>query len=243
MPIVRINKALADAGLCSRRKAEALVIQGRVCVNGVCVTSLATTVDTALDTIFVDNAPLTFTPQRVCLLMHKPVQVVCTVRDPQSRTTVIDILPPHHAQTRLYPVGRLDYFSEGIVLLTDDGSLAQRLTHPRYHIPKVYEVLVRGLVPEEALQTMRRGMTLAEGETLAPVEVSASPAPQDHSRTLLTMTLRQGVNRQIRRMCRDCGLTILRLQRVALGPLTLGNLPVGAVRLLTHEEREALYKI
>ena len=240
MPTTRINKAIADAGLCSRRNAEQLVLEGRVALNGVRVTSLATTVDTATDRIEVDGKRLTFPDARICLLMHKPVQTVCTARDPQGRTTVLDILPPQYAGVRLYPVGRLDYFSEGLLLLTDDGPLAQRLTHPKHHITKTYQVLVRGAVSEDALRTMRSGMKLAEGETLAPVDVTAQETPQ--GRTMLTMVLRQGINRQIRRMCRDLGLTILRLTRVALGPLTLGSLPAGAVRALTHEEMAALTK-
>ena len=166
-------------------------------------------------------------------MLNKPVQVVCTVSDPEGRRTVLDCLPQNYRGLRLYPVGRLDYFSEGLLLLTNDGQLAQRLTHPRHHQPKTYEVLVRGTVPEAALKTMRRGMRLAEGEDLLPVDVAAQPAAGN---TMLQMVLRQGFNRQIRRMCRDLGLTVLRLCRVAQGALRLGNLASGKTRHLTDAE-------
>ena len=240
---VRINKALADAGLCSRRKAEDFVTQGRVRVNGELVTSLAHKVYPDRDHITVNDIPLKINAPRTYVLLHKPVQVVCTVSDPEGRTTILDILPEQWRAVRLYPVGRLDYFSEGLLLLTDDGDLAQRLAHPRFHLQKIYEVTVRGAATESALTTMRRGMTLAEGEKLAPVGVKVLPhSPRFPQDTALQMTLRQGLNRQIRRMCRDVGLTILRLRRVAQGPLTLGDLPVGAARSLTESELEALRK-
>lgn len=233
---VRINKALASAGLCSRRKAEELVLAGRVRVNGVIRTELAHKVDLARDRIEVDGSLLKATQDHTYILLHKPVQVMCTLNDPQGRTTIMDILPREFSEIRVYPVGRLDYFSEGLLLLTDDGELAQRLAHPRHHLPKKYEVLLRGPVPEAAITVMRRGMTLAEGEKLAPVGVRRLPSVGMGGQVLLQMTLRQGLNRQIRRMCRDLGLTILKLKRVAQGPLELGSLALGKARQLTDTE-------
>ncbi len=234
---VRLNKVLADAGVCSRRKADTLIGQGVVSVNGRRVSNLGECVVPGVDIITVNGRSLP-TPQARChLLLHKPVQVVCTVHDPEGRTTVVDILPEPWRSMRLYPVGRLDFFSEGLLILTDDGELAHRLAHPRYHLPKVYHVLVREAVPDTALTVMRRGMSLAEGERLAPVEVKALPSSRG---TLLEMTLRQGLNRQIRRMCRDLGLTILTLSRVAQGPLQLGDLPCGKARSLSSKELAAL---
>lgn len=241
--LVRINKALADAGVCSRRKAEELILQGLVRVNGEPVTNLGRKVNMAADTITVDGKPVAAAATRTYLLMHKPVRVMCTVKDPQGRPTIMDILPQRWRSVRLFPVGRLDFFSEGLLILTDDGPLAQLLAHPRHHLPKTYEVLVRGAVPVAALETMRRGMTLAEGEKLAPVEVQALPSSAwswdktPHARdTVLRMVLHQGVNRQIRRMCRDLNLTILRLIRVSQGPLQLGTLSAGGLRPLTDSE-------
>lgn len=248
--LVRINKALADAGICSRRKAEELILQGLVRVNGELVTQLAHKVNVNVDHITVDNkAVTTASAPRTSLLMHKPVRIMCTVKDPQGRPTIMDILPQRWKSVRLFPVGRLDFFSEGLLILTDDGPLAQQLAHPSHHLSKVYEVLVRGAVPEAALQNMRRGMTLAEGEKLAPVEAEALPSSlwtwgqvPGRNNTMLRLTLHQGVNRQIRRMCRDLGLTILRLIRVAQGPLQLASLTAGQVRLLTEEELTMLRK-
>ena len=234
----RLNKAIAASGLCSRRKADEFILAGRVVVNGVPEVNPGRQVSPQ-DAVAVDGRLLSRAQSFCYLMLYKPVQVVCTVSDPEGRPTVMDYLPEQQRRLRLYPVGRLDYFSEGLLLLTNDGQLAQRLTHPRHHQPKTYEVFVRGAVPEAALATMRRGMTLAEGEKLIPVTVDARLF---QGRTLLRMVLRQGVNRQIRRMCRDLGLTILSLKRVAQGPLELKELAVGAARQLTREEIAALKK-
>lgn len=243
MSIMRLNKALAAAGVCSRRAADDLIRAGAVSVNETVTTELGTRINPATDTVavrgktirlFADDA----TDSRVYLMLHKPIQVVSTVNDPQNRTTVLDLLPDAYRGERLYPVGRLDFFSEGLLLLTNDGDLANRLMHPRYHLPRVYEARLREIPTEAMLATMRRGMTLREGERLAPVEVTRK---RDDERTLL-LTLRQGINRQIRRMCRDMNLTILRLCRTGLGPLSLGDLPKGKCRPLTEKELAALKK-
>ena len=230
---VRLNKAIAAAGLCSRRKADELILAGQVRINGTLEENPARRVLPG-DRIAVNDRELAAAQEYYYLLLHKPVQTVCTVNDPEGRPTVMAYLPPEVRHLRLYPVGRLDYFSEGLLLLTNDGELAQRLTHPRHHPPKTYEVLIRGSVPETALAVMRRGMRLDEGQALLPVDVEAKTA--ENGNTLLRMVLRQGVNRQIRRMCRDLGLTILRLRRVAQGPLALGSLKPGAARALAPGE-------
>ena len=235
---LRLNKAIAASGLCSRRKADEFILAGRVVVNGVPEVNPGRQVQPS-DAVAVDGRLLNAVQNFCYLMLYKPVQVVCTVSDPEGRPTVMDYLPEDVRKLRLYPVGRLDYFSEGLLLLTNDGQLAQRLTHPRHHQPKVYEVLVRGAVPGAALAAMRRGMVLAEGEKLMPVEVDARPAANG---TLMRMVLHQGINRQIRRMCRDFGLTILRLKRVAQGPLELGRLAPGAARHLSTVEVAALKK-
>ncbi|WP_298067846.1 pseudouridine synthase [uncultured Mailhella sp.] len=236
---IRLNKALADAGVCSRRRADELIFSGAVYVNGRRAENPGERI-LPEDCLVVQGRRVTRNQEteHCWLMLHKPVQVVSTVRDPQGRETVLDFVPEPWAQRRLYPVGRLDYFSEGLLLLTDDGSLVHRLTHPRWHLPKVYHVLVR---PERgeasvgrALSLMARGMTLAEGERLAPVQTSIlDSGPRG---VMLEMTLHQGLNRQIRRMCRDVDFTVLRLKRVQEGPLCLGELPVGRVRPLTRDE-------
>ncbi len=236
--LVRINKALADAGVCSRRKAEELIMAGKVFVNGICIDNLGHKVS-AKDEIRVQGQKIARQEARSYLLMHKPVQSMCTASDPEGRETIFDILPAKWREKRLFTVGRLDYFSEGLLLLTDDGHLAQRLAHPRYHLPKIYEVWVRERVQDEHLALMRKGMTLEEGEKLAPVQVRI--LHKEARSTLIEMTLQQGINRQIRRMCRDLGLTILQLTRVAQGPLEL-DISSGKVRELSDKELAALRK-
>lgn len=229
---MRLNKAIAATGLCSRRKADELILAGRVSVDGKPEPNPGRQV-LPFESIAVDGRVLSAPQSYTYLMLNKPVHVVCTVSDPEGRPTVLDCLAPEYKALRLYPVGRLDYFSEGLLLLTNDGQLAQRLTHPRHHQPKTYEVVVRGTAPEGALKTMRRGMHLSEGEDIMPVDVAAQPIGGN---TLLQMVLRQGLNRQIRRMCRDLGLTILRLCRVAQGSLRLGDLASGKARPLTDAE-------
>ena len=236
---IRLNKALAQAGICSRRKADELMIQGRVKVNGLVAADLGVKVNPAKDIILVDGKSVVFatTEAFVYLMLHKPTQVVSTALDPQNRPTVLSILPQEYRQHRLYPVGRLDFFSEGLLILTNDGELTHRMTHPRYHLDKEYEVILRESPQEKDLALMRKGMTLAEGDELAPVDVQ-----MENNGKLMRMVLRQGINRQIRRMCRDLGLTILRLKRVRTGPIYLGDLPHGKSRALFPAEIARLRK-
>lgn len=244
---IRLNKALAQAGLCSRRAADELILDGAVMVNGTVADSPGIRVDPAADSIQVHGRAIPLAPvlssDHLYLAMHKPPGIVTTAHDPQGRETVLDLLGPKIRQRRPFPVGRLDLVSEGLLLLTTDGELALRMTHPRWEHPKVYHVRVRGRITPEKLATMRGGMRLAEGDQLAPVQVriieSRSPRTPDNAVTL-EMTLRQGVNRQIRRMCRDLRLHILRLLRVSQGPIRLGDLPPGASRALSNRELLAL---
>ncbi len=251
--LVRLNKALADAGICSRRKADEKIFAGLVRVNGQIVLSPGIQVNPARDTIECEGKALIAPAgEAPCwLMLHKPTGVVATAQDPQGRPTVLAHVPPAFQHLRLYPVGRLDFFSEGLLLLTNDGPLAHRLTHPKWHIPREYRVIVRltkGFSRknlDQALETMRHGMTLAEGEILAPVEVSVleENAPSTSGLVFsLSMVLHQGINRQIRRMCRDTGLTVLKLTRISQGPLQLGDLPSGQCRPLSPAELTALQK-
>ncbi len=243
-PLLRINKYLSECGAASRRGADELILAGRVQLNGVVVAEPGVRVDPEKDRVLVDgqlvNHPFACGGRDLTILLHKPVQVVTTRSDPQGRQTVFDILPAEYRNERLLHVGRLDYFSEGLLLLTTDGELANRLIHPRWHLPKVYHVLVRGSVSDIKLGIMRDGMTLKEGEKLAPVKVDI--LRKDDGGVWLEMTLLQGLNRQIRRMCRDLSLTVLKLIRVRQGPLGLGTLNPGQCRPLTPAEVRGLRK-
>lgn len=250
---IRLNKALAQAGVCSRRAADELILNGAVAVNETVVISPGIRIDPAVDRIQVHGRPIPLEPRgarrqkglgaHLYLAVHKPPGVVTTAHDPQGRQTVLDLLPANLRKRRPFPVGRLDLPSEGLLLLTTDGELTLRMTHPRWEHPKTYHVRVRGRVTEDKLQVMRSGMHLAEGECLAPAAVRVitdrAARPADNGVTL-EMTLRQGVNRQIRRMCRDLRLHVLALRRVAQGPVHLGQLPPGATRPLTKHELAAL---
>ncbi len=239
---IRINKAIAGAGFCSRRKADELIAAGKVTLNGRTVDEPGVKVDPATDILAVDGQEIRLAPDErpLVLMLHKPIEVVTTAKDPEGRKTVLDLLPKDLVEKRPFPVGRLDYYSEGLLLLTTDGDLAYRLTHPKWHQPKLYQLRVRGEVSPETIQTMENGMRLAEGETIAPIKIRVVRTTSRD--TVLELTLIQGINRQIRRMCRDLGLTVLRLQRVALGPLQLGKLPSGKWRELSPEEYSALRK-
>ncbi|QGY41214.1 pseudouridine synthase [Pseudodesulfovibrio cashew] len=239
--LIRLNKFIAQSGIASRRGADDLVFAGKVTVNGVTADSPGIKVDPAKDKVAVNGQLIgTGGGKDITLILHKPVEVVTTASDPQGRTTVLDLLPKKIKEMRPFPVGRLDFFSEGLLLLTTDGDLCYRLTHPKYHLPKVYRVTVRGNVTDGILKKMRSGMTLEDGERLAPVKVVAEK-PVAGTQTL-EMTLIQGVNRQIRRMCQESGLTILRLHRVKQGPVALGDLKRGQWRELTPAELNALKK-
>jgi 23S rRNA pseudouridine2605 synthase len=231
---VRLNKALADAGLCSRRRADEWITAGFVQVNGRTVNKPGLRLRPS-DTLVVRGKEIRLgSPVFIYLMLNKPVRVVSTLHDPQKRETICDFLPPEYAGKRVFPAGRLDFFSEGLLLLTNDGELARRLTHPSFHLPKYYELWIRGEAGTDALESMRSGMTLAEGEKLAPAAVRRLGRHTRGER--LHLTLRQGVNRQIRRMCRDLNITVLRLLRIGQGPIVLGDLPPGRCRVLTGAE-------
>ncbi|MFW5487484.1 MAG: pseudouridine synthase [Desulfovibrio sp.] len=238
----RLNKALAQAGICSRRKADELIFAGKVRINGDIVTEPGRQIDPTNAKVEVNGSPIDFHLEEahIYLMLHKPIRTVSTVYDPQGRPTVLDLIPEEYRQRRVVPVGRLDFFSEGLLLFTTDGELHHLLTHPKHHLPKLYEVKVRGEVTNAKLAIIRKGMTLAEGEQLAPVPVSIMR--REKGNVWLSMRLFQGINRQIRRMCRDLDLTILRLQRVAMGPVKLAGLPSGECRELREDEVNALKK-
>lgn len=238
----RLQKILSAAGIASRRAAERLILDGRVAVNGQVVTQLGTKADPAADDIRVDARRIRVAAQRRYLLLNKPRGYVTTRRDPQRRRTVMELLPG--GCEAVYPVGRLDYDSEGLLLLTDDGELAAALTHPRHEVERVYEVRVAGVPDARALERLRRGIVL-EGRRTAAAGVRLRRGTRDRSATsaVLELTLREGRNRQVRRMCEAVGHPVQRLRRVRIGPISDSRLPVGAVRELTTAEVQAIRKL
>ncbi len=231
---MRLAKYLAHAGVASRRAAEGMIVAGRVRVDGELVRDPARDVDEQ-HRVEVDGRSLPGPESRVVYAVHKPVGVVSTARDTHHRPTVVELIPGE--RRRLYPVGRLDADSSGLLLLTNDGALAQRLTHPRYEVPRTYRVHVgNGPVGERALRALREGVTLADGPT-APARVRRRPREGGDE---LEITIREGRNRQVRRMCDAVGHPVLELRRVAFGTLRLGDLPPGGHRHLSEAELLAL---
>ncbi len=226
----RLQKVIGRAGLCSRRAAEELIRAGRVRINGRVVRTLGSRVRVGRDRVEVDGAELRVAPLAYVLL-HKPRGVVSTVNDPQGRPTVLSLLP---AQTpRLYPVGRLDLNSTGLLLLTNDGELAQRLTHPRHAVPRTYRVKVAGFPDEHVLDRLRRGIPL-DGVRAAPTMVRiVKDLP---TKTWLEITVREGRNHLVRRLCDAIGHPAEKLCRLRMGPLSLGGLPPGGIRALSPGE-------
>jgi 23S rRNA pseudouridine2605 synthase len=229
----RLNQLLAAAGFGSRRHCEELIIEGRVDVDGQTVTQLAVQVDPNVQKVRVDGVPLK-QQKLVYYAVHKPVGVVSTNSDPQGRPRVIDLVPPTQ---RVYPVGRLDRSSDGLILLTNDGELAQLLAHPKFGVQKIYRVTVAGEVRSETMRKMREGIYIAEG--LVRVD-GATILKAKKKATDMEIRLREGKNREIRRILARFGHKVQTLRRIAIGPLRLGDMPAGAYRTLTREEIEKL---
>jgi pseudouridine synthase len=231
MPKLRLNKVLAQAGLTSRRGAERLITDGRVAINGVVTRELATLADPDVDLVTVDGAPLPRSEALRYLLLHKPRGYVTTVRDPQGRPVVTDLVP---GDVRLYPVGRLDADVEGALLLTNDGTLTHRLLHPRYEVPRVYEAQVEGVVRPGDLARWRRGVALDDGPAV-PLAVEIL-GRGDGGTTRVQLTFTEGRKHEVKRFCEALGHRVVRLRRLAFGPIALGPLRAGQWRTLTARE-------
>ena len=228
--LMRLQKYIADCGVCSRRKAEELIAAGRVTVNG-SVASLGDSVDETRDAVAVDGVPAVYTEERTYIMLHKPVGYVTTVRDERGRPTVAALVAD--VGKRLYPVGRLDIMSEGLLIMTDDGDTANRLSHPSHGVRKTYRVWVRGEDISEKASRLAgpltyRGVRYSGGR----VELLRASA----RRGKLELTIAEGKNREVRNMCAAVGLQVERLVRIRQGELSLGDLPVGKWRRLTRRE-------
>ncbi len=246
MTAERLQKLLARAGIASRRGAEDLIRAGRVTVNGV-PAELGQKVDLASDAVKVDGRRLTPPPARHrYLLLNKPRGYVTTRSDPEGRSTVLDLIAPRHRPKALAPVGRLDFNTEGLLLLTDDGDLAHRVAHPRFGCLKTYRVKVKGRPEEAALDRLRAGVTI-DGRRTRPARIQAVRSPRARSasrseagNTWWSVEIGEGRTRQIREMFQRVGHPVLKLRRVAIGPVSDPALPLGAYRELTAGEIAAL---
>ncbi len=238
-PLIRLQKFIAEAGLASRRGAEKLIVAGRVKVNGLPVKKMGIKIDPARDRVEVDSLPVQALSEKKYYLLHKPAGFLTTVQDPQGRPTVMDLLPGK-VKKGLFPVGRLDRDTEGLLLLTNDGELAFRLTHPRFEVEKKYLALVRGVPSAEDLQKFSRGIVLAEGRT-SPAQVKITSVRQ--GKALLLIILHEGKKRQIKRMCSALGYPVAALKRISLAFLTLQGLPPSAYRALTAKEIARLFSL
>ena len=237
MAILRLQKFIADSGLMSRRAAEAEIENGNVSVNGH-VASVGTKIDTSRDLVTVRGKRVKYEKREYTyIMMNKPRGYLSSTSDDRGRKCVTDLLDG--IDSRVYPVGRLDLISEGMLLLTDDGELKNRLTHPSSSLPKVYRVKVCGAVSDAQYEILTSALEI-DGYTIRPVDVVVGES--DESGTVLKMTLTEGRNRQIRKMCEAADLVVKRLSRVSIGNLKLNNLPVGKWRHLEREEVDYLYK-
>lgn len=233
----RLQKLISAAGLASRRAAEAMIADGRVTVNGA-PASIGMSADPDEDVICVDGAPIAISARRRYIVLHKPKGYVTTMSDERGRPTVAELV--RDAGGRLYPVGRLDMDSEGLVIMTDDGAAANALMHPSHEVNKVYTVFVQGEDIKGAIRRLER-MDRLEGEPISPPQVMLIELKGQGAE--LQMTIHEGKNRQIRRMCAACSLRVSRLVRVAEGPILLGELPPGKWRSMTREEISFLREI
>jgi len=231
----RLQKIISAAGITSRRASEELILAGRVTVNGTVVTELGSKADPSKDTVAVDGKPLTITSKKLYILLYKPVGYMTTMDDPEGRPLVTDLLK--EVGERVYPVGRLDYNTEGLLLLTNDGEWANHLMHPRHEVEKEYHVRVRGKIHKSQLDQLAGGVHIDERKTAS---ATARMIKEGEQNDWFSLTIHEGRNRQVRRMCEAVSLSVVRLKRVRYGMLTMGTLKPGEFRHLTEAEVSGL---
>ncbi|MGG3282459.1 pseudouridine synthase [Paenibacillus solani] len=235
----RLQKIMAQAGVASRRKCEELILEGKVQVNGETVTELGTKADPAQDVITVSGKPIK-NEKKVYIMLNKPKGVITSASDPEGRKIVSDYLKG--IKERVYPIGRLDYDTEGLLLLTNDGEFANLLSHPKYHVPKTYLATVKGVPHGTELDKLRQGIMLEDGMT-SPAEVEYKDVDPDNKQSVISITIHEGRNRQVRRMFEAISHPVVRLKRISYGDLLLQNLKRGLYRHLTPNEINQLLQM
>jgi pseudouridine synthase len=233
--LVRLHKILADAGVASRRKGEELILAGRVSVNNKVVRELGIMADPAYDRIRVDGKPLPHPAPKVYYLLYKPRGVITSLHDPEGRTTIKDLIP--RIKAKIFPVGRLDYDAEGLLLLTNDGEMAMRLAHPRYRVPRTYLVKVKGVLTTDEMARIEKGVMLDDGMSPA---IKVNPIRRLQKNSVVRVTMHEGRNRVIKRTFEAIRHPVLRLKRIEFASLTLEGLQPGDYRPLSAEEIERL---
>ena len=234
----RINRILSLAGLASRRRADEFIKAGRVMLNGRVVKELGTKAIWGEDSIKVDEKEIPKPSDRIYLMLNKPFGYICSLNDPEGRPVITDLLKD--VPQRIYPVGRLDFDSLGLLLITNDGGFSHRLTHPRFHVPRTYKVTVDGTISEEALKSLRKGVRLEDGFSGTS---RADLINQSGGKSLIRLTITQGRNRLVRRMMEAVGFRAVHLIRTGFGNLELGKLKIGQYRHLEPDEVKALKKM
>jgi 23S rRNA pseudouridine2605 synthase len=233
----RLQKILAKAGIASRREAETIIASGRVAVNGVTVVAMGVKADADTDVVTLDGRKISLQREKRYILLNKPSGYVTTMKDPEGRPVVTDLVKG--VKERVFPVGRLDYNTEGLLLLTNDGDWANHLAHPRHEVDKVYQVRVRGAVSPEQIRRLAEGVDLDDGRSAPAVVVKIRESDRN---SWLSITIHEGRYRQVRRMCESVELEVVRLKRVKYGILELGDLKPGQYRELTADEIARLLK-
>jgi len=231
---LRLQKYLAQCGVASRRKAEELIRNGRISVNGKVVDTMGYLVDPNRDMVELDFKPVAAEDKKVYILLNKPSGVISSAKDERGRRTVLDLVD---VTQRLYPVGRLDFMTEGLIILTNDGDFSYLMTHPKHEIPKRYRAYVKGFVTDEEADILQKGVVI-DGYATAPAKVGF--LNRDKTSTLLDIEIHEGRNRQVRKMCDAVGHPVIRLKRISIGFLGLGGLKKGQWRHLTQDEIKKL---
>lgn len=234
---MRINKYIASCGVASRRKAEEIILQGRVKVNGKTVEELSFSVDEDNDIVEIDNEQIGLDEKKVYIVLNKPEGYITTVKDQFDRSSVLDLVKD--IKERIYPIGRLDYETSGLLILTNDGDLTYTLTHPKHEVDKTYMAIVKGIPTPEQMKEFESGLYIEDYKT-APAKIKIVKKDEEKNYAICQIKIHEGRNRQVRKMCRAINHPVMRLRRVAMGKITLKETEIGKYRYLTDEEIQYL---
>lgn len=232
--IVRLQKYIAMSGIASRRAAETLIEEGRVEVNGEKITEQGVKIEIGADSVSVDGKPIKLKNKKYYIMLNKPVGYVSTAKDQFDRPTVVDLIKKDLDDVRIFPVGRLDYDTEGLLLLTNDGDFTYKVTHPKFHMDKTYIATIKGGITISGINKIRRGVYIDDNFKTSPAQAEILDAVDGH--TFIKITIHEGKNRQVRKMFEAVGCKVVGLKRIQIGTVELGNLPVGRWRHLTSHE-------